>query len=72
MARATPFADSGRATQKQRVVQLGNEKSPDYFRALDSCLLALVSAYAWKELPQPQLFTAFGLSNLKPRASRPS
>jgi hypothetical protein len=27
--------------------------------------------YAWKELPQPQLFTAFGLSNVKPRRSMP-
>ena len=28
--------------------------------------------YAWNELPQPQLFTAFGLSNVKPRFSMPS
>jgi hypothetical protein len=27
---------------------------------------------AWKELPQPQDFTAFGLSNVKPRFSIPS
>jgi hypothetical protein len=29
-------------------------------------------AYAWNELPQPQLFTALGLSNVKPRRSIPS
>jgi hypothetical protein len=28
--------------------------------------------YAWNELPQPQDFTAFGLSNVKPRRSMPS
>jgi hypothetical protein len=28
--------------------------------------------YAENELPQPQLFTAFGFSNVKPRFSRPS
>jgi hypothetical protein len=27
--------------------------------------------YAWKELPQPQLFTALGLSNVNPRRSMP-
>ena len=27
---------------------------------------------AWKELPQPQDFTAFGLSNVNPRFSMPS
>lgn len=27
---------------------------------------------AWNELPQPQDFTAFGLSNVKPRFSSPS
>jgi hypothetical protein len=30
------------------------------------------SDYAWNELPHPQDLTAFGLSNLNPRASRPS
>jgi hypothetical protein len=30
------------------------------------------TAYAWKELPQPQLLTALGLSKVKPRRSRPS
>ena len=29
------------------------------------------SGYAEKLLPQPQLLTAFGLSNVKPRLSRP-
>jgi hypothetical protein len=28
--------------------------------------------YAWNELPQPQDFTALGLSNVKPRRSMPS
>lgn len=40
-------------------------------RGLISVLFA-VSHYAWKELPQPQDFTAFGLSNVKPRFSTPS
>jgi hypothetical protein len=32
----------------------------------------LTSLYAEKLLPQPQLLTAFGLLNVKPRFSRPS
>ena len=28
--------------------------------------------YAWNELPQPQVFTALGFSNVKPRFSSPS
>jgi hypothetical protein len=33
--------------------------------------LGLCFAYAWNELPQPQLFTALGLSNVNPRRSMP-
>ena len=28
--------------------------------------------YAWNDWPQPQLFTALGFSNVKPRFSKPS
>ena len=32
----------------------------------------LTFSYAWKLLPQPQVLTALGLSNVKPRLYRPS
>jgi hypothetical protein len=44
---------------------------------LDACHatsshLARRRAQVWKELPQPQLFLAFGLLKVKPRLSIPS
>jgi hypothetical protein len=55
------------------LTQISNKKPRSAGSAAEVSRFEFVnSRYAENELPQPQLFTAFGFSKVKPRFSRPS